>query len=316
MSDPRVSVVVPTYDRADRVGGAVESALAQTVSDLEVLVVNDGSTDRTRAVVDALAAEHDRVRAFHNDENRGISHTRNRGIEAARGEFVCQLDDDDRWRPKKLESQLELMDSLGDDYCGCHTAGLVRDAEGGVVREVRAGRGAPDDRWPGVLVQFDAIPHSSHLVRRSCLDAVGGYDESVPRGVDWDLTVRLAKRWQFGYVDRVLVERRYDGDNVSGDPAFGDPAYEVAIRERLAEKYRDELDAHPDTREQFDARLAKQRGLAALERGERRAAIRHLLGAARREPSTTNLATLALGALGPGAYRTGWRLKRALGGDA
>ena len=63
MSDPRVSVVVPTYDRADRVGGAVESALAQTVSDLEVLVVNDGSTDRTRAVVDALAAEHDRVRA-------------------------------------------------------------------------------------------------------------------------------------------------------------------------------------------------------------------------------------------------------------
>ena len=309
-----MSVVVPTYERADRVAGAVESALAQTVTDLEVLVVNDGSTDGTGAEIDSLADEYDRVTALHNDENRGISHTRNRGLEAARGEFVCQLDDDDRWRPEKLERQLDLMDSLDEDYCGCHTAGLVRDAGGAVVREVRAGRGAPDDRWPGVLVRFDAIPHSSHLVRRSCLEAVGGYDESFPRGVDWDLTIRLARRWQFGYVDELLVERRYDGDNVSGDPAFGDPAYEVAIRERLAEKYRAELDAHPDTRERFDARLAKQRGLAALERGGRRAAVRHLLGAARREPSTTNLATLALGTLGPGAYRAGWRLKRALGG--
>jgi glycosyltransferase involved in cell wall biosynthesis len=85
--DPRVSVVVPTYQRADRVGGAIDSALDQT-HPVEVIVVNDGSTDETRAVLERYADEYDRVRVRHNDRNRGISYTRNRGIEAARGEFV------------------------------------------------------------------------------------------------------------------------------------------------------------------------------------------------------------------------------------
>jgi glycosyltransferase involved in cell wall biosynthesis len=284
---------------------------------LEVIVVNDGSTDDTRRVVAEYADAHERVRARHNDRNRGISHTRNRGIEAAEGAYVCQLDDDDRWHPRKVEHQLAALAALRDegvdpaDYCGVYCGGIVRDATGAVVRQVDPG--VAGDLWPDVLVRFDVRPHSGHLVRRACLDAVGRYDEAFPRGVDWDLTVRLCRHWRWAYVPAPLVERRYADDNVSGDAAFGDPSYEVAIRERLRGKYADALAAHPETRRRFEAMLAKQRGLAALERGDRRTAVRQLARTARLAPEPTHVAMLGLAALGRRAYRTAWRAKRAVG---
>ncbi|WP_276258165.1 glycosyltransferase [Haloglomus litoreum] len=317
--DALVSVVVPTYERADRVGGAIESALDQTHDRLEVVVVNDGSTDDTRAVVAEYADAHEQVRALHNDRNRGISHTRNRGIEAADGAYVCQLDDDDRWRPRKVERQLAALDRLREreghdpaDYCGVYCGGVVRDSTGEVVRRVETG--AAGDLWPDVLVRFDVRPHSGHLVRRDCIEAVGGYDESFPRGVDWDLTVRLCRHWRWAYVPEPLVERRYADDNVSGDAAFGDPSYEVAIRERLRGKYADDLAANPDARRRFEAMLAKQRGLAALERGDRRRAVRQLARTLRLAPEPIHAAMLGLGALGRRAYRAAWRAKQSVVG--
>jgi glycosyltransferase involved in cell wall biosynthesis len=317
--DALVSVVVPTYERADRVGGAIESALEQTHDRLEVVVVNDGSTDDTRRVVEAYADAHANVRALHNDRNRGISHTRNRGIEAARGAYVCQLDDDDRWRSRKVKRQLDALARLRErtdcdsaDYCGVYCGGVVRDAGGEVVRRVDTG--AAGDLWPDVLVRFDVRPHSGHLVRRDCLHAVGGYDESFPRGVDWDLTVRLCKRWRWAYVPEPLVERRYADDNVSGDAAFGDPSYEVAIRERLREKYLGDLEANPEARREFEAMLAKQRGLAALERGDRREAVRRFARTVRLAPEPTHAAMLGLAALGRRPYRFAWRAKQAVAG--
>lgn len=317
--DALVSVVVPTYERADRVGGAIESALDQSHDRLEVVVVNDGSTDDTRAVVEGFAERHDRVRALHNDTNRGISHTRNRGIGAARGAYVCQLDDDDRWRSRKVERQLAALARLrerGDcdpaDYCGVYCGGVVRDGDGAVVRRVDTG--AAGDCWPEVLVRFDIRPHSGHLVRRDCLRAVGGYDESFPRGVDWDLTVRLCRRWRWAYVPEPLVERRYADDNVSGDAAFGDPSYEVRIRERLREKYLDDLESHPEARRRFEAMLAKQRGLAALERRDRREAVRRFARTVRLAPEPTHAAMLGLASLGRRPYRLAWRAKQAVAG--
>lgn len=307
---PTVSAVVPTHNRAGRVGGAVESVLDQTYDDLEVVVVDDGSTDDTRDVLATYAA-HDRVRVLHAETNRGISAARNRGIEAARGEYVCALDDDDRWHPRKVERQVEAMARLDDRYCGCYTGGRILDPDGELVRTVQ--RGAAGDLYPEILAENVVVPHSSHLVRRDCLDAVGGYDTAFPRAVDWDLAIRLAREYRIAYLPELLVDRHFHGGNVSGDAAFGDPSYQVSVRERLREKYSADLAANPGVRARFEAELAKHRGVAALESGDRRLAVEQLLRAVRLDPGVERAVMAGLAALGPDAYRTGWRLKRALG---
>ncbi|WP_276257060.1 glycosyltransferase [Halomontanus rarus] len=116
-----VSVVIPTYNRADVLPRAIDSALAQTVDDLEVLVVDDGSTDDTQAVVDSY--ETPRVQSITHGTNRGANVARNTGIEHANGEFVAFLDSDDEWRPTKLERQLAALD----DRSGGSVSGVESD---------------------------------------------------------------------------------------------------------------------------------------------------------------------------------------------
>jgi len=228
---PSVSVVVPTHERAEFVAGAIETALDQTYDDLEVVVVDDGSTDGTPERL-ATYADDDRVRVPRNGTNRGIASFRNRGIDAARGEYVC-APDDDRWHPEKAHKEVAVMEELGDDYCGVYTgAVLVRD--GRVVgRDMARVRG---DIYEEVLAESALTPHSSHMVCRECLEEIGEFDESFPCGVDWKIAVRLAREWKFEFIPEELVERRLHGDNVSGSGAA-----RVMPRELLWEKYGDEI---------------------------------------------------------------------------
>ena len=103
---PKVSVVIPTHDRAHLVGRAIRSVLAQTFQDFEIIVVDDCSVDNTKEVVQSLADS--RIRYLRHEINRGGSAARNTGIGAARGEWIAFLDSDDEWLPKKLEKQLEM----------------------------------------------------------------------------------------------------------------------------------------------------------------------------------------------------------------
>ncbi|WP_158601448.1 glycosyltransferase family 2 protein [Halosegnis longus] len=307
MSDPAVSVVIPVYNRADRVGDAIESVQSQTIDDWELILVNDGSADGSGDVIDEYAATDSRIHALHHDENRGISAARNTGIDAATGEYVCPLDSDDRFHPEKLDRQLSSVRSLPDDYCGCYTAGVSYDADGDRIETIRTG--ASGDLWPEVLVRHDFRPHSSHMVRRSCLDAIGGYDTDLARGVDWDIAIRLARRYKIGFLDEVLVERHFADDNVSGDPIAGNPAYQVAIREQLREKYADAFAAYPRVGRRFDARLARHRGLAALDAGNRWQALRQFTRAARLEPTLEHALLVPISVGGLSVYQrvSAWR---------
>lgn len=297
-----VSVVVPTHDRADQVGGAVESVLAQTYADLEVVVVDDASTDRTPSVLDAYA-EDDRVRVLRNETNRGVAATRNRGLNAARGQYVCPLDDDDRWHPEKLSRQVERLESLGEGYCGVYTAGRIV-APDGTVRE-RVDEGTSGDLFPEVLVEMCVRPHSGHLVRARCLEAVGGYDPTFNVACDWDLVIRLARRWRFGYVPSVLVERTEADDNLTGDPA-----YDVRARELVTGKHAAALaEVDAPTRRAFAAAAHRERGLYALHEGARWRAAREFVAATRAEPTPTHLILTALSPLGPGALDAARRLR-------
>lgn len=115
---PRVSVVIPTYNRADIITRAVDSVLAQTVDDIEVLIIDDGSTDGTRALIEDI--DDSRVRYLAHDTNRGVSAARNTGVEAGRGEYVAFLDSDDEWLPRKLERQLSALDGREEGWIGVY----------------------------------------------------------------------------------------------------------------------------------------------------------------------------------------------------
>lgn len=211
---PQVSVVIPTYNSARFVPTAVESALAQTHQDFELIVVDDGSTDATREV---LAPYRDRLTYIYR-ENQERSAARNTGIRAATGEYVAFLDADDAWLSDKLERQVSVlaehpeavlvygqavyMDIDGNDvsFRGQHMCGHVTPAlqVEDLSRALIAGN---------VVYGGGSMP----LVRRSALDSAGWFDESLCYPEDWDLWVRLSHLGPFAYIPKPLVRYRVYG---------------------------------------------------------------------------------------------------------
>ena len=263
-----VSAILPTYNRAGYLDGAIETVLEQTHEECEVVVVDDGSTDGTRERL-AAYADDDRVRVRHNEANRGISASMNRAAEVADGEFVCVLNDDDRWHETKVEKQLARFERAS-DRCGVvYTGGVVRQGDSVVKVYDPERRG---DIYPDVIARFGLHPHSSHMLRAECFD-LGGFDPDFPRGVDWDHCIRLAKEYEFEYVDERLVERIFHTDNISQQPTHG-----VEVNRLIWEKYHDEIEKYPDIERRLREKQCRARARVALSRGERR----HAIGFARR----------------------------------
>lgn len=211
-----VSVVVPTRDRASVLRRAVTSALAQTAPPLEVLVVNDASTDETSDAAAALAKEDATVRVLTLPAAGGAAAARNRGVAAARGHWIALLDDDDEWLPEKLAWQIEA--AAGDPRVGLVHGEFEEVAPDG--KRVRAGRvSAEPDRMRRLLVRGNRIGHSTVLVRRDLLLECDGYDERLPRLQDWDLWLRLVSRTRFGHVPRLVARVHVGPGTISADPA-------------------------------------------------------------------------------------------------
>lgn len=197
---PRVSVVIASYNYAHFVPLAIESALAQTMTDLEIIVVDDGSTDNTREAVAHFGA-HPQVRLEH-IAHVGHPQAKNHGVRLARGEYVAFLDADDIWQPTKLARQLELF--AGRPEVGVvYTRRACIDVAGRalVVEETPLYRG----RVVEPLVFDNFVCFSSAIVRRSLLGSGGCFDENLNDPIDYDLWLRLALRCQFDYVDEPLV---------------------------------------------------------------------------------------------------------------
>lgn len=128
MERPCVSVIMPAYNAGAYIEEAIRSVMAQTVTDWELLVLDDGSSDDTCARVAALAAEDPRIQLLPNENNLGAANTRNRGFDLCRGLHVALLDSDDRWMPEKLEKQLALLEQTGADFTYCSYS--IVDGEG------------------------------------------------------------------------------------------------------------------------------------------------------------------------------------------
>lgn len=185
---PIVSVVIPTFNRAGVVRAAVESALRQTLADLEVIVVDDGSVDTTQADLAAIADS--RFRLLRHDVNRGAAAARNTGIRAARGNLIAFLDSDDTWLEDKLARQVAVLRAASKRDAVCCSGVFLHLIDHGVTRERRI---APSNNWLETLaVGCDLSPGSTQLTWRETFDRVGPLDETLPRFEDWDWLFRYA----------------------------------------------------------------------------------------------------------------------------
>jgi glycosyltransferase involved in cell wall biosynthesis len=206
-----VSAVIPTYNRADLVARAVESALNQTVPLAEVIVIDDGSKDNT---AEALAPYRDRIRYIY-QPNGGISAARNSGVSQATGNWIAFLDSDDAWMPHKNERQLAALASQTGAilvYSGlrnCLPDGSTYDSVGMPAAKL----------WPTLRYRNFVTP-STTIILKSALQSVGGFYEHLPGAVeDWDLAVRLRRTGPFAAVEEPLILYTVSLTGASARPA-------------------------------------------------------------------------------------------------
>ena len=214
----RVSLIIATFNHARFLDAAIDSALAQTLGAVDVIVVDDGSTDDTPAVLARYAG---RVRVLR-QPNRGLAAARNAGLAAARGTYVAFLDADDVMAPTKLAAQLEVLErspTIGWTYCDVLIETVATRTT--VTASERFGYGARAlDGWLfPELIHGNFIPAIAPMIRRTALDAVGGFDERLTALEDWDMWLRLSLLAEARYTPAVLVTYRIRPGGMSEDRA-------------------------------------------------------------------------------------------------
>ncbi|MGH7598337.1 MAG: glycosyltransferase [bacterium] len=214
------SVIIPTFNRAAFLREAIDSVLAQTEKDFELIVVDDGSTDHTR---DLVAEYGDRIRYFF-QPNAGASAARNLGIRHARGNFMAFLDSDDLWLPKKLARQMQWM-AAHPDILLCYTDEIwIR--RGVRVNQKMIHAKAGGQIYPLCLPRCIISP-SSVLMRRELFDAVGLFDEQLPVCEDYDLWLRVAARFEVGFIPELLIVKRGGHSDQLSQRDWGNDRYRV-----------------------------------------------------------------------------------------
>jgi glycosyltransferase involved in cell wall biosynthesis len=284
MDNPIVSVVIPVFNGAPFVSHAVASIREQSVKEVEIIVVDDGSTDGTQAVLAELERKQG-IRWYQQDHG-GPARSRNRGIEEARGEFIALLDCDDVWLPDKLNAQLAIM--RGDPKVGLvHTDYDVVDEHGAVLEHVSA-RHSPEPLVQAFVGGHTALP-STLLIRRDALQKVGALRPELYGSEDSDLTIRLYEVTEFACVERVLVKKLQRGHG------YRDMAFDEAMhRDKILlsrEKFLNGLDERSSLtnvqRIALDREWANYfllKGSAAQRKGQRTVARRFYVDAIRKAP--------------------------------
>lgn len=209
-----ISVIIPTYNHAHFLSDAIQSALNQSYHALEIIVVDDGSTDHTRTVVESFG---ERVRYLW-QENRGLAGARNTGITAARGEYIALLDADDFWEPTYLaqvHGVLASQPTLGAVY-----AGLQFVNSKGERLAQRCLETVPSNQLYERLLDGEFFAPSAVLIRRACFTTVGLFDETLRASEDWDMWLRVAQVYGFAGLAAPLLNYRVHDHNMSADPAL------------------------------------------------------------------------------------------------
>ncbi len=223
---PVLTIIIPTFNRAGFLKESVLSVLAQTFTDYELIVIDDGSTDLTQEVM----LEFPRVRYVACPENSGVSHARNLGIGMARGRYICFLDSDDLWVKNKLERQIRWMESHSDCQV-CYTDEIwIR--KGVRVNPMNKHRKYSGDIFAPSLPLCIVSP-SSVLMRSSLFDEVGLFDEDLPVCEDYDLWLRISLKYPVHFIEEKLIVKQGGHEDQLSTKYWGMDRFRVVALEKL-----------------------------------------------------------------------------------
>lgn len=273
-NEPFFSVIIPTYNRALKCVRAVESVLAQTFNDYDIWVIDDGSTDPTAL---SLQPYMDKIH-YIRQKNSGVAEARNTGIRSSKGRNLAFLDSDDVWYPNKLEAiadEIRNHSEAGLFYSGAHFC----DEQGNILWEVKA-------RYPKnyylALLKADFIVASSIVVTRQCLDQIGLFDGRVNSCEDWDLLIRIARRYPIQPSSKILVKYERSGS----EKITSQHLNWIAIQQKVLEyAFQNDPELSPNIIKSSLASLAYVRGRIFLDHDEPEEALRSFNYAFTQDPS-------------------------------
>ena len=229
----KVSVIIPTHNRAEFLRTAIDSVQKQTFSDFEIIVCDDRSDDHTQEVVKSF--KDNRIKYVINESKRGPSATRNTAILASEGEYIAFLDDDDEWLPEKLKRQVNLLNRSSLNICGVYSNRMMINKSNGKILSINPGTVKVRGNLLYQLMIKSPIHTSTVIIRKSCLEQIGLFDETMSYMEDRDLWIRLSMKWDFEYIATPLTKAYVHGyeqlcRNLEG---------QTVGREKLLERYHD-----------------------------------------------------------------------------
>lgn len=297
---PKVSVVIPTYNRPELLPKAVRSVLAQTFEDFEIIIVDDGLKERAGKVVATFSDP--RIRYIQHEVNKGCAGAKNTGARNAKGEYVAFLDDDDVWLPLKLEKQVAALNGAPPDVAFCFTGAYEVFDNRKIFAEALEGLA---DYHNVVLRDFSAIHGSMLMYRTKAFLELGGINESYPTHTDVEFLIRFTRKYRGIGINEPLVERKLESDHTQMGSNIEN---RIKGRHMILEEFKDEFEKHPTFRAKHIERLAK----FYRQIGKYKEARHHFLIAFRLEPRLIRF-LYVISLYGDGAgYRMFRRIKRAV----
>ncbi len=215
MSKPLITIIIPTYNRADLVPRAINSALNQTFKDFEIIIVDDGSTDNTKDVIKKYLENNNKIKYIFQKNSGAVASPRNTAIKLARGKYIALLDDDDEWLPSKLEKQIKLFNNnIGIVGSGCY---FVYDNNYLKKKTYEIKGLNNNNHLHKILKDRFIVSSSSVIIPKYIFDKVGLFDEKCRVTEDWDLYIRILKHYKFSYINEPLFFYHIHDINISGN---------------------------------------------------------------------------------------------------
>ncbi len=212
MKNHLVSVIMPVRNGERYLGEAMESILAQTFTDFEFIIINDGSTDNTQKIIDGYAEKDNRIICLNHDKGKGLVAALNYGIQEAEGQYIARMDADDISMPERFEKQVKFLDE--NKNCVVVSSSSLAIDKNGFSLFFEHKSVEHEDILLTILKGRGGLVHAAAMMRKTALEKVGGYNQNMFPAEDWDLWFRLGKIGKFANIQQILYQIRYHIESV------------------------------------------------------------------------------------------------------